>query len=71
MKIKKTALIFINLKNQSDPVQIKIGGEIITQESNAKLLGITFDDDQKWQSQISGKGGILSSLNQRLFMIRS
>ena len=29
-----------------------------------------FDDDQKWQSQISGKGGMLSSLNQRLFMIR-
>ena len=47
-----------------------LGGEILTQEKSAKLLGLTFDDNQKWQSQISGKGGMLSSLNQRLFMIK-
>ena len=43
---------------------------MITQEKYAKLLGITFDDVQKWQTQISGKGGVLSALNQRLFLIK-
>ena len=67
---KKTALIFLNVKNQTDLIEITIGGEIIKQEKSAKLLGMTFDDNQKCQSQISGKGGMLSSLNQRLFMIK-
>ena len=31
---------------------------------------MTVDDNQKWQSQINGKGGMLSSLNQRLFLIK-
>ena len=67
---KKTALIFINGKNTGEQISIKIGGEIISQERSAKLLGITFDDDLKWNSQIHGKGGLVSSLNQRLFGIR-
>ena len=29
---KKTALVFINLKHQENPLKIKIGGEEITQE---------------------------------------
>ena len=28
---------------------------MVEQESQAKLLGITLDDDQGWTSQISGK----------------
>ena len=36
----------------------------------AKLLGITFDDNQQWQSQIYGKGGLLSSLHSRLYILR-
>ena len=38
--------------------------------TNTIILGITFDDDLKWNSQIHGKGGLVSSLNQRLFGIR-
>ena len=67
---QKTALIFLNLKKGNDPISIKIGDEIVTQEKHAKLLGITFDDDLKWNTQMTGKGGVLPSLNQRLFMIR-
>ena len=67
---KKTALVFLNLKQKGDPITITIGGETITQTASAKLLGITFDDDLKWNSQIHGKGGLVSSLNQRLFGIR-
>ena len=51
-------------------IKIKIGKDEITQVNHAKLLGITFDDNQKWNSQIFGKGGIVSSLNQRLYVIR-
>ena len=32
---------------------------------NSELVVMTYDDDLKWHSQISGKGGLLSSLNQR------
>ena len=69
--IFKVNYIFIE-RIEFSPLQlsIKIGGEIITQERSAKLLGITFDDDLKWNSQIHGKGGLVSSLNQRLFGIR-
>ena len=42
-----------------------VGNENITQETNAKLLGVTIDDNQKWHTQIYGKGGLLSSLNSR------
>ena len=34
------------------------------------LLGITFGDNLKWKSQIYDKGGVIPSLNQRLFMIK-
>ena len=51
-------------------ITINIGKESISQVENAKLLGITFDDNLKWKSQISGKGGVLSCLNQRLFVLR-
>ena len=37
---------------------------------NAKLLRVTFDEDLKWNSQIHGKGGVLSCLNQRLYTLR-
>ena len=67
---KKIALIFLNVKNPTDPIKLTIGGETIKQEKNAKLLGMTVDDNQKWQSQINGTGGMLSSLNQRLFLIK-
>ena len=51
-------------------MEIKIGKENISQEASAKLLGITFDHDQKWKSQVFGKGGVISSLNQRLYVLR-
>jgi hypothetical protein len=47
-----------------------VGEHQIEEAKSAKLLGITIDNDQKWQSHFCGKGGLLSSLNQRLFMIR-
>ena len=42
----------------------------IAQESSAKLLGVTMDENQKWNSRIYGKGGTLSSLNSRMFIIK-
>ena len=49
---------------------IKIGNELVRQEKSAKLLGITFEGNQKWSDHIFGTGGILANLNQRLFFIR-
>ena len=63
--------MFLNLgKNDTKNITIKIGKDEINQENSAKLLGISFDDNQKWDTQINGKGGIISSLNQRLFLLR-
>ena len=50
--------------------EILIGKEIVIQEKSAKLLGMTFESNQKWTEHIYGSGGLLSSLNQRLFFIR-
>ena len=68
---KKTTMLFLNVgKSITQNIKIKIGKDEITQVNHAKLLGITFDDNQRWNSQILGKGGILSALNQRLFVLR-
>ena len=50
--------------------EILIGKEIVIQEKSAKLLGMTFESNQNWTEHIYGSGGLLSSLNQRLFFIR-
>ena len=43
---------------------IQIGKDVITQEKSAKLLGMTFEGNQKWTEHIFGTGGLLSNLNQ-------
>ena len=42
-------------------IKVKIGEDDVTQVTKAKLLGMTFDDNLKWTSQIYGKGGVISS----------
>ena len=67
----KTALIFLNLTStENSPITINVGSTKITQESKAKLLGIIIDENQDWKSQITGQGGMISSLNSRFFLIR-
>ena len=68
---QKTTLLFLNQgRVEEQELQIKIGKEQNSQVSNAKLLGVVFDDDLKWKSQIYGKGGVISNLNQRLYVLR-
>jgi hypothetical protein len=50
------------------PKKIEVGDHEIMESKSAKLLGM--DNDQKWKSHSCGKGGLLSSLNQRLFMVK-
>ena len=69
--LSKTTLMFLNLpKNENHTVEIKVGKATVTQEKQAKLLGIVMDDNQGWDSLINGTGGMISSLNSRLFLIR-
>jgi hypothetical protein len=42
----------------------------VSQKHCAKILGVMFDDNQCWSSQIKEVGGVLSSLNSRLFTIK-
>ena len=55
---------------QKEKFEIKVGDAKVTQESSAKLLGVIIDDDQKWTNQITGKGGVIPSLNSRLYMLK-
>ena len=41
---------------------------MIEEVKSPKLLGMKLDNDQKWTSHFWGKGGLLNSPNQRLFM---
>ena len=47
-----------------------LGTDTVKQDTRAQLLGIPFNDKQKWYDQISGPVGLISSLNERLFLIR-
>ena len=67
---KKTTFIILNRKANLDPITIKIGKEVITQEKTAKLLGMSLDDNQQWKTHITGTGGVISNLNQRLYKLR-
>ena len=67
----KTAFVLLNVKQDSEKKQqVKIGDVQIENQSNAKLLGMKFEDSMTWKEHIHGKGGILNSLNQRLFLLR-
>ena len=56
--------------NEKGPITIKVGTSNVTQETNAKLLGINIDENLDWKTQISGQGGMVSALNSRLFLIK-
>ena len=51
-------------------LEIQIGHAKIKSQTSAKLLGMKMQNDLKWTEHINGKGGIISSLNQRLFKIK-
>ena len=66
----KTAFVILNQKHKKEEkIQINIGNTSVKQENSAKLLGITFDSNQGWKSQIYGPGGMIMSLNRRLFTL--
>ena len=68
---KKTSLVILNQKERKEEmISITIDKDSVTQENSAKLLGITFDSNQDWKSQIYGPGGMIMSLSRRLFTIR-
>ena len=68
---KKTSLMILNYQNKlNEPVVVNVGADKITQEKSSKLLGVIINESESWEDQISGIGGVLSSLSQRLFLIR-
>ena len=69
---KKTSLMFLgtNKLATKESESLKIGKETVIQEFHVKLLGITIDSNQRWESQIIGSGGVISALNSRLFTIK-
>ena len=66
----KNSFLVLNYKQTSEIMKIRIGEDWVERETSAKLLGLTFEDNQQWKAQIFGKGGLLSSLSSRLFIIR-
>ena len=65
----KTTLMVINGEKDVN-MEIQIDGEIVIQEQSSKLLGIIIEDSQKWDKQINGKGGVIPSLNTRLYLLK-
>ena len=55
---------------ENEQIMVSVGNVKIEKQANAKLLGMTFNDKQTWNEHIHGKGGVVSSLNSRLFIIR-
>ena len=66
----KTSFLLLNSKCTDYGFGVRIGTDFVKRESSATLLGIKFQDDLAWKSQIFGKGGVISSLNSRLYIVR-
>ena len=68
---KKTFFMLLNYKpkkgDEDHKVSIRVDSEIIERERSTKLLGMTIEDNQCWKENFSGKSGLISSLNKRLF----
>ena len=67
---KKTSMLILNCKPADMPQSVKIGEDMVNRETSATLLGIKFQDNLQWAKQIHGKGGLIASLNSRLYIIR-
>ena len=65
----KTTLMIINGGSEVN-LEIQIDGALVAQEQSSKLLGIIIEDNQKWNKQVNGKGGVIPSLNTRLYLIK-
>ena len=67
----KTAFILQNMKGEAakDGVEINIVQSKVKSQHSAKLLGMKTQSDMCWTEHIHGRGGVISSLNQRLFTI--
>ena len=67
---KKTAFLILNGKQVNPEISVDIGGEKVPREKSSCLLGIKFQDNLQWKYQIKGKGGLISALNSRHYIIR-
>ena len=70
----KTAFLLLNAKKkdieENDEIRVTVGNVELRKQPSAKLLGMTFNEKQTWKDHIHGKGGVLSALNSRLYIIR-
>ena len=69
----KTVYMMLGRKKaeiEANPLSIKVGTTIIKNSKSTRLLGVTIDEQQNWNEQFHGKGGLIPSLNKRLFSIR-
>ena len=48
---------------------MNIGNAKVTQESSSKQLVIQIEENQNWNEQVDGTGGVIKSLNKRLYII--
>ena len=55
---------------QDEEISIKIGKDTISKSEHAKLLGMTFNEEQYWTGHVQGTGGLISKLNQKIFLLR-
>ena len=67
---KKTSFLILNHKQSDQISSVKIGNDTVTRDSSATLLGLRFQDDLQWKAQIHGKGGVISALKSRFYIIR-
>ena len=69
-RLQQTFIILNDKQDGANSRTVKVGDIEVKQERSAKLLGVTIDDSQHWNSQIYGKGGTLSSLSSRMFVVK-
>jgi hypothetical protein len=67
----KTNFIVINDKEDgAGEREVQVGNVKVKQEKSAKLLGITMNENLRWNTQIYGINGTIPSLNARTFIVK-
>ena len=67
---QKTGFMLIRGGRLSTERVIAVGDELIEEEANHRVLGIMVNNNLTWNEHVFAKGGLLSSVNQRVGALR-
>ena len=63
-------LVFKRFASKDPPISIKVGNAMVTESDSEKVLGLRVSSAMGWREHVLGQGGVLSTIYQRLVLLR-